>query len=437
MTATPEIRYAKSGDIHVAYQLVGDGPRNLVLVFGFVSNLEVQWDVPSFSRFVRRLASFSRVVLFDKRGTGLSDRVPTKDLPTLEERMDDVRAVMDAAGISKATLLGISEGGPMSVLFAATHPNRVDGLVLYGSYARRPVPPGGWESFLRLVEDRWGTGELLSARAPSVVGDEQLRVLHARLERQGASPGDVAALLRMAAAIDVNEILPAVGVPTLVLHRTDDAVLPSSGGRDLAAGIPNARFVGLPGADHMPWMPDGEDVAGEIEEFLTGERHEPEGERILTTVLFTDIVGSTSLAAELGDRRWRDVLDRHDALARQAVDRFRGRVVKTTGDGLLAIFDGPARGIRGGCAIREGLEDLGIRLRAGLHTGEVELMGEDLGGIAVHIAQRVSALAHAGEVLVSRTVVDLVAGSGLCFEDRGEHQLKGVPGDWRVFAVSG
>jgi class 3 adenylate cyclase len=288
-----------------------------------------------------------------------------------------------------------------------------------------------------MVEDRWGTGELLSARAPSALEDDQLYALHARLERQAASPADVAALLRMAAAIDVTEILPAVAVPTLVLHRIDDAVLPSSGGRDLAAGIRNARFVGLPGSDHLVWMGDGEDIAGEIEEFLTGERHEPEGDRILSTVLFTDIVGSTRRAAELGDRRWRDVLDRHDVVARQAVERFRGRVVKTTGDGLLATFDGPARGIRSACAIRDGLHGLDVELRAGLHTGEVEKMGEDLGGIAVHIAQRVSAMAQAGEVLVSRTVVDLVAGSGIRFEDRGEHQLKGVPSAWRVFAVSG
>ncbi len=276
MAAGPEIRYAKSGDIHVAYQLVGEGPRNLVVVFGFVSNLEVQWEIPSYSRFIRRLASFSRVLLFDKRGTGLSDRVPTRDLPTLEDRMDDVRAVMDAAGIPRATLLGISEGGPMSILFASTHPERVDGLIVYGSYARRPVPAGGWKTFLRMVEDRWGTGELFSARTPSAAGDDQLHALHARLERQSASPADVAAILRMAAAIDVTEILPAVTVPTLVLHRNGDAVLPSTGGMDLAAGIPKARFVGLPGADHMAWMGDGEDLAGEIEEFLTGERHEPE-----------------------------------------------------------------------------------------------------------------------------------------------------------------
>jgi class 3 adenylate cyclase len=240
----------------------------------------------------------------------------------------------------------------------------------------------------------------------------------------------------MAAAIDVTNILPAVAVPTLVLHRNDDAVLPPSGGRDLAAGIPNARFAGLPGADHIPWIGDAEAIAGEIEEFMTGERHEPEGDRVLATVLFTDIVGSTRLAAELGDRRWREVLDRHDTVARQSVEQFRGRVVKTIGDGLLATFDGPARGIRGACAIRDGLSGLDVELRAGLHTGEVEMMGEDLGGIAVHIAQRVSGLAQAGDVLVSRTVVDLVAGSGIGFEDRGDHELKGVPGAWRVFAVS-
>jgi len=346
-----------------------------------------------------------------------------------------VRAVMDAAGIARATLLGISEGGPMSVLFASTHRSRVDGLILCGSYARRPVPPGGWEPFLRMVEDRWGTGELFSARAPSALGDDQLYALHARLERQAASPADVAAILRMAAAIDVTEILPAVAVPTLVLHRTDDAVLPSSGGRDLAAGIPNARIVELPGADHLVWMGDGEDIAGEIEEFLTGERHEPEGDRVLTTVLFTDIVGSTERAAELGDRRWRDVLDRHDVVARQMVEQFRGRVVKTTGDGLLATFDGPARGIRGACAIRDGLHDLDVQADLGLSPAGAGVVVRAVDRHGVHIAQRVSDLAHAGEVLVSRTVADLVAGSGIGFEDRGEHELKGVPGRWGLFAV--
>jgi class 3 adenylate cyclase len=435
MATGSEIRYAKSGDVHVAYQVVGDGARNLVFVPGFVSNLEVQWELPGFSRFIHRLACFSRLILFDKRGTGLSDRVPTRELPTLEERMDDVRAVMDAAGVTKAALFGVSEGGPMSILFAATYPSRVDGLVLYGSYARRPVPAGGWESFLCAVEDRWGTGELFSARAQSAIGDEHLRLLHAHLERQAASPGGAAAILRMAAEIDVSDILPAVAVPTLVLHRSGDPVLPSTGGRDLAAGIPNARFVELPGVDHLAWIGDGNDIAGEIEEFMTGERHEPDGDRVLATVLFTDIVGSTGLVAELGDRRWRDLLDSHDALARHAVERFRGRVIKTTGDGLLATFDGPARGIRSACAIRDGLRGLGVEMRAGLHTGEIEVREEDIGGVAVHLAQRVAAMSGSGEVVVSSTVKDLVAGAGIAFADRGPHRLKGIAEDWRLFAV--
>jgi class 3 adenylate cyclase len=437
MATGSDIRYAKSGGVHVAYQVIGDGPRDLVFVPGFVSNIEVQWELPDFSRFIQRLASFSRLILFDKRGTGLSDRVPTSELPTLEERMDDVRAVMDAAGVTQAVLFGASEGGPLSVLFAATHPSRVEGLVLYGSYARRPVPPGGWEAFLSAVEDRWGTGEIFAARAQSATGDEHLRVLLARLERQAASPGAATAILRMAAEIDVSAILPAVAVPTLVLHRSGDPILPSTGGRDLANGIPNARFVEVPGVDHLAWAGDGDDIAGEIEEFMTGERHEPDRDRVLATVLFTDIVGSTSLAAELGDRRWRDLLDSHDTLARHAVERFRGHLIKTTGDGLLATFDGPARGIRSACAIRHGVRKLGVEVRAGLHTGEIEVRGEDIGGMAVHVAQRVAATSGTGEVVVSSTVKDLVAGAGIAFADRGQHSLKGIAEDWRLFAVVG
>jgi class 3 adenylate cyclase len=437
MAMGSEIRYAKSGGVHVAYQVLGAGPPDLVLVPGFVSNIEVQWELPDFSRFIERLASFSRVVTFDKRGTGLSDRVPTSELPTLEERMDDVRAVMDAAGVTRAFLFGASEGGPLSVLFAATYPARVEGLVLYGSYARRPVPPGGWDAFLSLVEDRWGTGDLFASRAASAIDDTHLRVLLARLERQAASPGAATSILRMAAEIDVRDILPAVTVPTLVLHRSGDPILPSTGGRDLADGIPNARFVELPGADHLAWAGDGHDIAGEIEEFMTGERHEADPDRVLATVLFTDIVGSTRLAAEFGDRRWRDLLDSHDTLARQAVERFRGCVIKTTGDGLLATFDGPARAIRSACAIRDDLKKLGVAARAGLHTGEIEARGEDIGGMAVHVAQRVSTMAGSGEVVVSSTVKDLVAGAGIAFADRGQHRLKGVADPWRLFAVVG
>jgi pimeloyl-ACP methyl ester carboxylesterase len=410
--------------------------RDLVFVPGFVSNIEVQWELPDFSRFIQRLASFSRLVLFDKRGTGLSDRVPTSELPTLEQRMDDVRAVMDAAGVTRAFLFGVSEGGPLSVLFAATYPSRVEGLVLYGSYARRPLPPGGWEAFLSVVEDRWGTGDLFAARAQSAIGDEHLRVLLARLERQAASPGAATAILRMAAEIDVSDILPAVAVPTLVLHRSDDPILPSAGGSDLANGIPNARFVEVPGVDHLVWSGDGDDIAGEIEEFMTGERHEADRDRVLATVLFTDIVGSTRLAAELGDRRWRDLLDSHDTLARHAVERFRGCVIKSTGDGLLATFDGPARGIRSACALRDGVRKLGVEVRAGLHTGEIEVRGDDIGGMAVHGAQRVAATSGSGEVMVSSTVKDLVAGAGIAFGDRGRHRLKGMAEDGQLFVVA-
>lgn len=434
--ATGEINYAKSGSVHVAYQMIGDGLRDLIFVPGFVSNSEVQWELPDFSRFIERLASFSRLILFDKRGTGVSDRVPTSELPTLEQRMDDVRAVMDAAEVERATLFGASEGGPLSVLFAATHPSRVEGLILYGSYARRPRPPGGWDAFLAVVEDRWGTGEMFAARAQSAIGNEHLRDRLARLERQAASPGAVSAILRMAAEIDVSATLPAVAVPTLVLHRSDDPVLPGAGGRDLASRIPNARYVEVPGVDHLVWAGDGDDIAGEIEEFMTGERHEPDRDRVLATVLFTDIVGSTGLAAELGDRRWRDLLDSHDILARNTVERFRGHLIKTTGDGLLATFDGPARGIRSACAIRDGVRKLGVEVRAGLHTGEIEVRGADIGGLAVHVAQRVATTSGSGEIVVSSTVKDLVAGAGIAFADRGRHRLKGIADDWQLFAVA-
>jgi pimeloyl-ACP methyl ester carboxylesterase/class 3 adenylate cyclase len=432
----PETRYAKSGDVHIAYQVVGSGPTDLVLVPGFISHIEEWWEEPLSARFLERLASFSRLILFDKRGTGLSDR--EAGVPTLEQRMDDVRAVLAAAGSERAAVLGVSEGGAMSALFAATYPERTAALVLYGTFAEfcSWVPtPEHLEHFLHAIDEGWGTGRSLPHFAPSVADDSRFRRWWARYERLGASPGAAMALMRMNSEIDVRHVLPAIRVPTLVLHRTGDVTVDVEAGRYQAAHIPGATYVELPGVDHLPFVGDAEAVLDEIEEFLTGARPVAEPDRVLATVLFTDVVGSTELAARLGDRRWRDLLDAHHAAVRRQLDRFRGREVKTVGDGFLATFDGPARAIRCADAIRASVRTLGLEVRAGLHTGEVELIGDDVGGIAIHVGARVAALAGPGEVLVSSTVKDLVAGSGLRFEDRGTHRLKGVPEGWRLFAA--
>ena len=437
----PEIRYAKSSDVNIAYQIVGDGPRDLVLVPGWVSNIEVFWEEPSLARFLRRLASFSRLILFDKRGTGLSDRVA--DMPTLETRMDDVRAVMDAVGSERAALLGYSEGGPMCALFAATYPSRTSTLITIGSYARLSwAPDYPWgrtaedqQKFLDNCQRDWGGPVGLEIRAPSVAHDERFRQWWARLLRMGASPGANVTLLQMNAEMDVRHVLPAIRVPTLVLHSVGDRALDVRGSRYMAERIPGAKYVELPGKDHLPWLMDGEAILDEVEEFLTGVRHGSEPDRVLATVLFTDIVGATERAAALGDRRWRDLLDAHHGLVRRELAQFRGREIDTAGDSFLATFDGPARGIRCACAIRDGAQQLGLEIRAGLHTGECELIGDKVSGIAVHIGARVAALAGPNEVLVSSTVKDLVAGSGLQFTERGTHTLKGVPGEWRLFVV--
>lgn len=437
----PETRYAKSGDFNIAYQCVGDGPRDLVLVPGWVSNIEVFWEEPSLARFLRRLASFSRLILFDKRGTGLSDRVP--DLPTLEIRMDDVRAVMDIVGSERAALLGYSEGGPMCALFAATYPARTSALIMIGAYARRTwTPDYPWgptveehQKFIETCQREWGGPVGLEARGPSVAHDERFRQWWSRLLRMGASPGANLALVRMNAEVDVRHILPAIRVPTLVLHSAGDRALDVRGSRYMAEQIPAAKYVELPGVDHLPWLSDADAILDEVEEFLTGVRHGPEPDRVLATVLFTDIVGATERAAALGDRRWRDLLGAHHVLVRRELAQFRGREIDTAGDSFLATFDGPARGIRCACVIRDGAQQLGLEIRAGLHTGECELIGDKVSGIAVHIGARVAASAAPGDVLVSSTVKDLVAGSGLRFADRGSHVLKGVPGDWRLFAV--
>ena len=437
-------RYARSGDVSIAYQVVGEGPFDLVYVPGFVSNIELMWEEPGLARLLERLSSFSRLILFDKRGTGLSDPVPAERLPTLEERMDDVRAVMDAVGSERAALLGHSEGGNLCVLFTATYPPRTTALILVGCYAKRirsedyPWAPTveEREREIRETEATWGSPEAFRALAPSKVGDEAFQRWIGRYLRQSASPKAAAALLRMNTQIDVREILPTIGVPTLLLYRTHDADVHVDEGRYIGERIPGSRFVELPGEDHLMWTGDVDSVVDEVEEFLTGVRRGPDPDRVLATVLFTDVVGSTETATRLGDRAWRALLDRHHEVVRRELARWRGREIDTAGDGFLATFDGPARAIRCAVAATEGVHELGLQLRAGLHTGEVEIVGEDVRGIAVHIGSRVSALAGPDEVLVSRTVADLVAGSGIVLSDRGEHELKGVAGTWRVYAVA-
>ena len=431
----PETRYAKSGEVHIAYQVSGGGTLDLVFVQGAFTNLEVLWEIPWCARFVSRLATFSRLICFDKRGMGLSDRVP--GAATLEERMDDVRAVMDAVGSPRAAVFGASEGGAMSALFAATYPERTRALILYGTYVQSAMhSPAALEEAIASIEREWGTGNSLRRYGPSLAADADAVRGWARFERLSASPASMIALRRMNAEIDIRHVLPAIRVPTLVLHRAGDTAIGVESGRYIAARIPSAKYVELPGADHLPMVGDSDRILDEIEEFLTGSRREVEPDRVLATVLFTDIVASTKHVVELGDRAWREVLDQHDAAARQEIARFRGRAVKSLGDGFLATFDGPARAVRCAAAIGERLRPLGLDLRSGLHTGEIELRGEDVGGVAVHIAQRVAEAAGAGEVLVSGMVRDLVAGSGLSFEDRGSHALKGLPEPLRLYRAA-
>lgn len=439
----PVTRYAKSGDVSIAYQVIGDGPRDLAFVMGWVSHLELWWDNPAVTRFMGRLASFSRMVLFDKRGTGMSDRVPIRDLPTLEQRMDDVRAVMDAAGMQRAALFGVSEGGPMSALFAATYPQRTAALIVYGSYAKRIwAPDYPWaptpeerQDFYDLIERGWGGDMDIATLAPSAADDPGAREWLAHYFRSAASPGAALALARMNTQVDIRSILPAIRVPTLILHRTGDLDSAVGGARWMAQQIPGAKYVELPGNDHIPWRGDQDAILDEVEEFLTGVRRGPDPDRVLATVLFTDIVGSTERAAALGDRRWRELLERHHVAVRRELERFRGREVDTAGDGFLAVFDGPARAVRCAAGAAAAVRTLGLELRAGVHTGEVEMIGSTVGGIAVHIGARIAALAQPGEILVSSTVKDLVSGSGIEFEDHGLHTLKGVPGEWRIFAA--
>jgi class 3 adenylate cyclase len=448
VTVEAETRYARSGDVSIAYQVTGDGPFDVVHVPGFVSHVELAWEVPGIAALIRRLSSFCRLIRFDKRGTGMSDRV--SGVPTLETRMDDVRAVMDAAGSERAALIGVSEGGPMSILFAATYPERAWALALCGTFARERWAPdypfGIRDEEARLedeeIERSWGTPEDATATAqelaPSASAEEQLAL--ATMVRQSASPGAALALNRMNHEIDVRNVLSAIRVPTLVLNREAEHPFTRQGSAYLAEHIPGARHLDLPGTDHAIFAGDWESYAQALEEFLQEAwaeeaTVEPETDRVLATILFTDIVGSTAKAVELGDARWRELLEDHHATVRRLLLRYRGTELDTAGDGFFAAFDGPARGIRCARAITESVRDLGIEVRAGLHTGECERMNAKVGGIAVHIGARVAAEAGPGEVVVSSTVKDLVAGSGIAFRDRGAAELKGVPGEWRLFAV--
>jgi pimeloyl-ACP methyl ester carboxylesterase len=441
---SPETSYARSGDLSIAYQVTGEGPIDLLVVPGWVSNVEHAWEEPDMAAFLRRLASFSRLILMDRRGTGLSDRV--ERLPTLEERMDDVRAVMDAAGSRAAALLGISEGGPMCALFAASHPERTAALVLCNSFARVVNdadytcghPRHEFEAFIDRIAESWGRGRAATLFAPSRAGDPAFRERWGRYERLSVSPGGIRVLMRMLFETDVRDVLPSVRVPTLVIRRAGDRAVPAAAGRLLAERIPGARYLELPGADHFPWTEDPEAILRAVQEFLTGEAPPAgfEPDTVLATVLFTDLADSTAQLSRLGDRRWSELLQRYHAILRTETARHGGREVDTAGDGFLAVFDGPARAIRCASAARDAVARLGLALRAGVHTGECQVADGKVTGIAVHVGARVAAAAPGGEVWVSRTVKDLVAGSGLRFAERGEHELKGVPESWRLFAVA-
>jgi pimeloyl-ACP methyl ester carboxylesterase len=443
----PETRYAKTIDsVHVAYQLVGDGPVDVVFVMGWVTNVESMWEEPAFARFLDRLSSFSRLILFDKRGVGLSDRVPDDRLPDLETRMDDVRAVMDAAGSERAVVMGVSEGGPMSMLFAATYPERTIALVLYGTAAdfttRQPAYKGDDAAYLARMEASWGTEafarhEIAAWGAPGHEDDDRLVAWLASYMRRSASPSAAIALERMNREINAAHALGSIHVPTLAIARTDDLDFPVEESRRTAERIVGSTFVELPGNEHFPWVGPQDDILDAVERFV-GELGEIEAglDRVLATVLFTDIVGSTETAAELGDRRWKELLEEHHRRVRGQLARFRGTEVDTAGDGFFATFDGPARAVRCARAIAEAVAPLGVRIRAGVHTGEVETIDGKVGGLGVVIGARVGALAGPSEVVVSQTVRDLVAGSGLSFEDAGEHELKGVPDRWRLYRVT-
>jgi pimeloyl-ACP methyl ester carboxylesterase/class 3 adenylate cyclase len=437
-------QYARSGDLWIAYQVVGDGPTDLVWAPGYMSHLEQNWTWPTYAYLLERLASFSRLIIFDRRGTGLSDRCLS--LGSFEEMLDDITAVLDAAGAERPVLFGGAEGGPMCALFAATYPERVAGLILGASYARRrwaPDYPWGVSDEARrhvldAYETRWGVDERfgMARMAPSLAEDPRFRRWHAEACRFAGTPASARAWFDLTMQIDIRNVLSSIRVPTLILHRTDDRVVPVEAGRYLAEHIPDAKLKEFPGADHYPFSGNTHEFIDEIEEFLTGSRSSRAADRVLATVLFTDIVGSTERAAELGDARWKELLAEHHAVVRAELDRARGKEVRLTGDGVFATFDGPARAVGCACAIRDAVRPLGIEVRAGLHTGELELADSGPEGIAVHIGARIAALAGPSEVLTSTTVRDLVVGSGIEFADRGTHVLKGVPGEWHVQAVA-
>jgi class 3 adenylate cyclase len=431
--------YTQSDNCSIAYQVVGEGPPDLMLVRGRVSHLELQWELPTQRRWLERFASFSRLVMFDKRGTGMSDRVATEHLPTAEERVDDMLAVLDAVDSKQAALVGFADGATLAVLFAAAHPERTSALVLYepliSGYANPAMDEAIRASFPAGAGSETGAMEGLREIAPSRANDPAFRDWWARLTRMSVSPSAAEALQRMDSALDVTAALPAIDVPCLVLHRSEDRMALASASQSVAASISGARYVELPGADHLPYLGESQSVVDEIQEFLTGIRAESTAERVLATILFTDVVASTEKAAELGDRQWSELLEFHRAVVRRELERYRGREVEVVGDGFLAVFDGPARAIRCARGIIEGSAALGAPVRAGVHTGECELLGTGIAGIAVHIGARVAAKAGPGEVLASRTVKDLVAGSGIEFSDAGSHELKGVPGSWEIYRV--
>jgi pimeloyl-ACP methyl ester carboxylesterase/DNA-binding winged helix-turn-helix (wHTH) protein len=438
LLAASSVKYARSGNVHIAYRIFGDGERDIVMIPGTLSHLEFYWETASYQHLLKRLTAFARVIVFDKRGQGLSDRVVAEQ--TLEERIDDVRAVMDAAGSKRATIYGWSEGGPMSLMFAATYPERATALVLYGTFASVKDKPWAasreqWEEMLREWEAHWGEGILLRLNAPSIANDPASVRWCGRLERASASPGSIVALMRANYEMDVRHILPTIAIPTLVMHRTEDALVPVAAGRYLAEHIPGARYAEIPGTDHTVTDSDTQNViADEIEEFVTGGAlHRPEPDRVLATVMFAYIEESSPREAQIGEERWRELLKRSYEVLRTELAAFRGRELKTTGDGLMATFDGPARAIRFACSAREKVRGLGLRIRTGLHTGECELIGNDVRGIAVDIAAQVTSLANPDEVLLSSTVKDLVAGSNLQFADRGMHTFEAVPGEWHLF----
>jgi pimeloyl-ACP methyl ester carboxylesterase len=440
----PKTQYAKNGDVSIAYQVIGDGPFDLILVPGFVSHVEMAWELPAARRMFERLGSFSRFIMFDKRGTGLSD--PVQTVPTLEVRMDDVRAVLDAVGSERSALFGVSEGAAMAALYAATYPERTTALVLYGGMARSTgtddypyaAPAEAMiESTMEWIGPHEDEGSMVEVFAPSMIDVPGAVESWNRFRRYAVSPAMMAQFYGMFLDIDVRAVLPSIHVPTLVLHRRGDRAVSRKAGEYLAEHIPGARYVEFPGADHALFAGDTDAVLDEVEEFLTGVRRGVEVDRVLATVMFTDIVGSTERAAAMGDRPWRDLLEAQVGVLRKELERFRGREVKQIGDGCLATFDGPARAIKCGLSMVQAVKSLGIEIRVGLHTGEVEIMGDDVGGIAVHIASRIGHMAESSKVFTSGTVKDLVAGSGIAFQDHGTHVLKGVPDEWRVLEVVG